>query len=721
MCFSGRSSAVVILALLLATLVVGQTADLNCLKKPYDWGGLPNFPSATHVPGIIEGADLLCDSLRIAYRRAKPEFITVFVERHQVIRFDQRDAITEYATFTLPESFDPTFDQQDLPIDRRGRDPRPLFINATVDRFAARVIGPPDHVRNLDAVGKVVRQRQKAAGRFQIAWSYVIQLPGVMPGDTVEVHYKYKLPFEENWQRLNAMRLFFEGALHKHRYHLMLEADPRQGMVHWGIAPDSVYEAEGMRRAVWTRRDLPAIADEVNARPYRDRPHLVVGTQQNAGLYMHVTASGAPVDIPYWVKVMRIRERDAHWWRRVARKKIPDAQTNRMKHFMSMYNDPSPVQQAARIHSAISSDFTFQWDDAWYDDLDRGLQKLGDQMRDHRLREISRYDFYAKYLSMLRLKYHTAYMLDKRVGAITMDWLSPVWNNEWLFVLNDGGRPMSLHPKRRRFGLLPNELPFYWEGTQALVGDMDDLWDDGALASKDPPIPELLPLPVLDPALNHRNTSATLTVDLSNLVARMDARVLLSGQYSTLCRGAWLYHEVDSTIDPQYGAILVDAAGVEGELVAFGQVQAEAPFQFPIQLEADLQARISIGVDSTWTIDLTGLLTHVVPHDLQLTGRDLPFWFDFAGSDVYSYQLRFDQPVELLQAPEAASHEVLTPYADHRLEVRSIDPSTIEVVSSLRIKREQVPMEDLGSLAPLLEQAGRNELRLRVRAAEQAP
>ena len=661
---------------------------------------------------MLEGAEVLSDSLRLTFRKAKPEFITVFFERHEVIRFDDRAAIARYGTLTLPESFDPGYDQQDLPLAERGRIPRPLYFNTTVDHFAARVIAPAESVRELVPQGKVVRQKVAWGTRYHEAWSYAIELPGIMPGEVVELHYKYVVPFQLNWQRFNAMRLFFEGPLRKRSFHLRMEASEQQGFEHWGNAPDSTRIDNGMIRSFWTRHDLPALADEVNARQHRELRHLVIGPQPFSGLYMHAMRSGQAFDIPYWAAAMRLRESQAMWWRRVAQKRVPDAQTNRMKVFLAAHPDPSPARQASHVHNAIANDFNFEEDAAWYNNDDKGLARMGDQMRDQRLRRISRYDLYSKYLSMLRLKYWTVYVADKRVGDISPDWLSPVFDNEWLFLLNDSGSATTMHPKQRRFGLLANELPFYWEGTRGIVGDVDKLWRDEEMAPELGVTPELIPIAQLRPELNQRGTDAALKIDLATRRMELEARISLSGQYSTLCRGAWLYQEVDSTIDPRCAWPLSEARGVKDPKVSMDEVQNVPPFRFHVHVEADVEGRVTIMADSTWRIDLGGLLSHVAPRDFHSEGRDLAFWFDFLGGDLYTFTLSFDRPVQLLHDqcnwPETQRH----PFASLVSSVRQLDATTIEVSRVFTVKQERVEVKDAKALDELLNAAANERFTL---------
>lgn len=706
------------LAVLLVVSVRAQRADLGCLRDHYDWGGQPALDPYAPPLEALEGADVLSDSLRIAFRRARPEFITVFFERHQVLRFGSPEAVRRYTTFSLPESLDPPYDHQDLPFARRDSLPRPIYFNAEVVFCRARKLGAEANTGALPIDGRVIRQRVKHRERFHDVWSYDLDVLGVQPGDTVEVQWKYSVPFLENASRFNAQRVFFHGALYKHRSHLLLEADGAQGIRHWGIPSDSVSVHRGTTSTFWTLHMLNAVGDEVGARWHTELPHLIIGTLQDAQFHTHRTRSGLLVDVPYWVQTMRRREANAFWWRQVALKNVPDAQTERMKDFIALFPGPDAVDRARRIHNAIANDFAFQLDDAWFDNKDLENQRMGDQLRDGRLREISRYDLYSKLIAMLRAKYWTAYLMDSRIGALSLDWLSPVWNNEWTFLLRDGDEPLHLYPKRSRHGLLAGEMPFYWEGTQALVGDVDKLWSDAELGAREPIRPELVAIPSLTAAVNERRADIRVEADLSSGLLKVEANILLAGQWSTMTRSAYLYGAVDSSVHVRYGHRLQDVAGARNVLVELGKLQEEAPYRLPIKVSFELPGRIVAQADGRWTVDLRELVSHVVDTSFKAEGRDLSYWFDFIGSDRVTIQVDFTEEAHVLEVPGNGAGSAAV---EHSVAIDQTAPGTLKIRSDLVVSKSRVWPHEAADLEAVLRSAADPPLRFTVCSAQNNP
>ena len=65
--------------------------------------------------------------------------------------------------------------------------------------------------------------------------------------------------------------------------------------------------------------------------------------------------------------------------------------------------------------------------------------------------------------------YSTAYLMDERIGIMDDGWMTPMWDSDFLIGVKDDQQVLWMHPKRGPVGLWANELPFYWQGTSALL------------------------------------------------------------------------------------------------------------------------------------------------------------------------------------------------------------------------------------------------------------
>ena len=700
-------------------------------KKPvfrdYDWGGKAEWDPQWDRPST--GTEVLDDALSIRIKNTKPQYIALFFERRQVIRFGTEEEIMQYSRFTLPESLDPSFDERLTPWSERVDRPRPNWFNVRLDEFAARIVRPDGTWGEVGVFASVDRNTVRTVATNETAWTYVLDMQAIAPGDVVEVHWKYMVPYNsnlpaargwrayewmDNWARLTSWRVFFHGEVPIRHQRIEFRYDLKHGLVLGGEPPMGRSVKGNAVTAVWLHRELPGCMDEVNARPGTDLPHITVLFAPEDGRYFRQDRlSGMLYPQPYWLQVVRKREARAAWWRQVSRKRIPDRQNQLIKAFVKEASigvpDSLTARRMERVHERIAQWFSYKDDNAWYDGLDQGLARIGEQVRDQLIRDISRYDMYSKLLNQLRLDHSTAYVLDKRIGSLTDLYLTPLWDSEFLFLVRDDDGLLLMHPKRTRMGWLANELPFYWEGSSALLVNLPMLLQDI------PSPPVFIDLPT-DLGANLRRTEIDLRIDPMAGTATASARVFLSGQFSTLCRGAYAFGTVDSTVMPVYGHRLQDAAGVRTVAMKVGDLQTDPPFRQVIELELDLSAGLHKSDDGIWTIDLKGLLEHAVPNRFTAAGRDLPFYWDFEQDDRYTLNVELPDGFAG-NIPDQPTGDVASSGASYHFRMERSDETAMRITSQLLVHEVREPADRAADLEELLSRAFRaSSLQLTIRS-----
>ena len=617
----------------------------------------------------------------------------------------------------LPESLDPAFDERLTPWSERVDPPRPNWFNVRLDEFAARIIRPDGTWGEVGVFASVDRNTVRTVATNETAWTYVLDMQAVSPGDVVEVHWKYMVPYNSNlpaarglridewidsWARLTSWRVFFHGVLPIRHQRIEFRYDLKHGLVLGGEPPLERTVKGNEVSAVWLHRNLPGCMDEVNARPGADLPHItVLFAPEDGRNFRQDRLSGMLYPQPYWLQVVRKREARAAWWRQVSRKRIPDKQNQLIKAFVKEASigvpDSLPARRMERVHEWIAQRFSYENDNACYDGLDQGLARIGEQVRDQRIRDISRYDMYSKLLNQLRLDHSTAYVLDKRVGSFSDRYLTPLWDSEFLFLVRDADGLLLMHPKRTRMGWLANELPFYWQGTSALLVNLPMLLQDI------PAPPVFIDLPE-DPGANLRRTEIDLRIDPMAGTAMASARVFLSGQFSTLCRGAYAIGTMDSTVMPVYGHRLQDAPGARKIAMKVGELQTDPPFRQVIEIHLDLSTSLHKADDGLWTVDLKGLMEHAVPDQFAAAGRDLPFYWDFVQDDRFT--IRLDLPEGFhVDLPDDVVGAVASSGASYHFRLEQSDERAMRITSHLLVREVREPVDRAAELEELLSRA----------------
>ncbi len=634
-----------------------------------------------------------------------------------MIRFASEEDILLYTRFTLPESLDPPYDQRNAAWSDSTKAARPLWFNVRLDHFAARIIRPDGTWGEVGAFASIERQQVRTARTMETAWTYVLDLQAIAPGDVVEVRWKYMVPYDlngqqtggwrafewmDNWARLTSWRIFFHGDLPIRHQRVELKYHRRHGL---RIESEAFYhlseELEDERIAVWEQRDLPACMGEVNARPGIDLPHINITLEpEDYRYWARDRLSGFAQQQPYWSYVIGKRESSALWWKRVAMKHVPDHQNALFTAFVDRTTAAIPDTLRARrmeaIHDHIAEDFTYDNDRLWYQGMDNDLARMGDQVNERRIREISRYDLYAKLVYTLGSAYSTAYLMDKRIGTMGGGWMSPLWDSDFLIGVKDVGHTMWMHPKRSGTGLFADELPFYWQGAPALISSVELL-----IGNLPPPPPLFLELPSDAKESNVRVSEIRLDISPKPTKAMGSARVLLSGQFSTLGRSAYRDLKMDPTVHPFYGDVLQRLSYGTNSDWHVRSISKEAPFRFMAETTVASPILEYTTLDSSWTITLSEMSTHAVPTNFAATGRDLPFYWDFEQDDRSIIDLHFDRSMEFLNIAEL-NVSVSTPNATLVRSVVSDSPAHVRIESLLKVTGVRELPEDAQALEQLI-------------------
>ncbi|MBK9146276.1 MAG: hypothetical protein IPM12_00495 [Flavobacteriales bacterium] len=712
-------------ALLLAALA--GSAALIAQTASFDWSDAPAWDPSWEEGRTID-SEILADELSLRIRNVKPEYISFFFERRRVVRFTEREDIKRYGAVVMPESLDPPYDELGKPYARLDTRPYPLLFNLRVDHFAARVIRPDGSWTELPVTMRSARGYSGHPVSFQATMAETHYPQGIMPGDVVEYRWKYMLPWDtnaphtlgwrgsiwmDNWARLTNWRIFFHHGLPIREQRIELLYHAKHGLEMAGAVPVHREHDGNVRRAVWEHRDLPGVMDEAGARPAEELPCIIVAfAPDDLRNLRRERLSNLPITQQPWLQAIRQREAKAMWWRRVAQTKLPDRQNRQIKGFIretcAGIPDTLKARRMEALHKRIARDFTYDADRDWYFDLDRSLARMGDQVRDERLRDISRYDLYSKLLNAEGNDHVTAYLLDKRSGRLDDRFTTPMRDNEWLFGIGDGTGMLWMHPKRQRHGWFANELPFYWEGSNALLIDLQRLIAD------DPSPPLFVELPTGDPAANVRAMEHRLRIDLDKADAAGDARILLSGQFSTLGRAAFLGDRIDSTVHPSYGhspAHLPQAALIGS---SDRGLQSDPPFRFRERQELAIAQWVTPEADGLFAMELRPFFAHAVAEGFRAESRDLPFHWDFRQSDRFIIDLEFTQPVEVMDLT-ALQGEWNCPSARYTLRATRIDARHVRIESLLQVSDETEHPEDALALETLLREVLAPSRVLRVR------
>ncbi len=690
--------------------------DFRFRKNNHQWEDPAPIPLPVKKQFEHEDAVVLKEANKVNISWVKSQFVHLYYEKKIRIKLQTKEGVERCSRVTIPESFDPLYDYSSVPNDKKNEVDRPSYFNVRIIEFEARVIKPDGTVKPVRDALEIGRRRVRVdqALRYYNALSYTFVLRHLEPGDELELYYQYEVPYRDNWFYYTNARLFFHSDLPKQDYHLIVKYHPMLGTSIANHPADSVVRTKKRIIHHWHKTDLPGCLFERGARPHFDLPHLVYQVNPNDRLYYQSDPAALYVDsVPYWRYVMRLREQRAIWLQRVAQKRIPDKQNKLVYEFVASASrsDTTTLRKAMSAHNAIAKNFEYQNDNAYFAGLDGGLERMGTYTDKRIIREISRYNLYAKIFYHLELPYYTAYLVDNRVASVNKTYTSPLLYNEFAFAIPVGNTFVYMHPKKNKFGYYADELPFYWENSNAVLGSVYRLFGEMR------PKLEFIRTHGSDAAVNYRNTNVSAKIDLEQQHINFEARVALSGQFSTMTRGKYLNAYVDSSVNPRYAQRLFEIGHVQVTENKMTYHATDYPFKTELRLKYKAGNKVKDEGNGVYAIDLRNWFNYIYLEKFDADQRQLPFYTDFVGQDHFKYYLEFDKGVEVVNKEELLAE--LNNTLGHFSVAITDAPGGIMLEVQLKVNSHRIPTHSVNDVATIyqqMEQLNKAVLRVKVTA-----
>lgn len=618
----------------------------------HDWGEEVPLPIKVQPDLADYPAVVLKDELRMSVRGQKEWYMYVYFERKQRIKIQSyEEGKLPFTNFLLPESHDPFFDSRNYPIDRSYDSIAADFVNVRMMFFAARKILPDSSTQEIRFTDRFLNGEILIWNQIEKQFRYGFELQGIQPGDEIEVHYKYEVPFWNNWMFFISQRIFFNGPYPIQEQQVKISYPRYLATIMAGVEPESVYNKSRRTHRVWNNKNLDGSVREPGIRPGSDLPHIVYSLNTNSGRYrIRLQEAKRYYPTNYALKVFQIRERNALWIRtRTLQNNHQDGQSQQVKKFIARETDGLPRDQSVlrfnRLHNVLANDFEFKSDMEYFAGRDMSLEKVGDQLSAGEMRESSRYHLYARLINLVGIKYFTTYLLDTRIGELSTDYSSSLFFNDYAFALPDDQFLNLYYPKKTRYGYGPNEFPFYLASSPAFLVDIDQLFFDEGY------FPQLISMPS-NVDENYRHTTVHVAMDLESLEAHGTIETELAGQFSTLTRSVYDFGVVDSSINPQYGRKIFWGKPVKFHNTTQTFATNYAPYTRKYSSDFTLSEPGNMTSTEDIEIPLKGWFNFVVWPDFDKYPRKLPFYIDFEGNDLIRVQISFNRPIEIRNPEE---------------------------------------------------------------------
>ncbi len=627
---------------------------------------------------------------------AKIDFLNFQITKNVTFKVLNSDGLKKFSKFVLPETFDPTY----ILHYPENRNYAQLYSKLKCNYFKGSIKSKNGQIKkviikqSIDSA-RMVMPEYDHYGYFK---KYVYEIEYMNVGDEVSIEYNYEIPYIENIGVLSSFRIFFNSDVFKENYQLAISYNddlkidiyPKNGAM-----PDSIVINEKRKTCYWSKNNLAGSISEEGSIPYLSLPHLAFTLNSNT---YKAPKSHEVKYMPMYVYYAYIRERNHPEIKNVIKSGLKAQRLFPFRDFIAsetkdITNDSLGYQTLLKIQNTIADEFSFSSDTNYFKIIDTRVPKFGEDMNVKSLRDVSKYDLYAAILLDLGIEYFTTYVCDKRTGEMDDEFYAPMYNGDILFTtLLKNNVAQYIYPKSAQFGYYLNEFPFYFEDSKARLIQLDDY----ARYRYIPVFNETLRqarLPNSTTNDNTRRSNILTSIDLDSLLISFDARINLSGQYSTLTRGLYSCNYQDKSINKLYNKKIWELNSSVSLLSSSMKINnKEFPFQASVNAQYKANNLLSKEGD-TISIDLKNWFYHVIYNNIDTTNRQLDFYPDFLGKDTYTYFLQFNKNVKLISAfPDV---EIKNDFGELIANVKQESSNTIKITSFFSVISSKVTADKI--------------------------
>lgn len=612
-------------------------------------------------------------------------YLNIIFSKKVKVKLLDEQGVAYYSNLDIPELHDKFVPQQAPVINNI----QPYLQSTNTIEFNYWVNGEkmPDPTTSHQEIYRVID------GGFGITDVFKYQLQNLKVGSTLVFEYTVEVPYRMNWQHFLGYRVFFHGVHPKMDYSFLLTI-PKDLMFDLYAVNGAVYdrtEKDGYIQVAVNLSDMNGGINESGARPHLDLPHLTFYPKPYEWQYCPYDSHYGRF-MPFHISMARGRE----WHAFNAIKKFEtgtnEPSINATREFIDAHlSGLDSVSAFLDMHNEIVEDFEFLDDRDYLAEYDTRKPRVGEHLASKKFRNINRFDSYRYLFAGLKIAYNTMYVCDNRRGRLGEYYLSPMKTNDYIFLAALDHRPTIIYPKKSKLGYYANELPFYFENTKAVRIAFSDIFLGQNQNYRDDV--DLVTLPWTPADQNSRKIFGQISL-AEDGTASMNYRVSLSGQYSSCGRHPYRNQGCDHTINPQYCEIPLGAVGTMGNpKIKITKEETVAPYNFGCNVSVD--TRITSFENDELTLSLEGLFTHVIDEIPVVKPRSLPYYADFAGTDIIGYQVQLDGNYELVSAPDFSIENA---YGKYVFQAQLNGGNTLQLNSAKLIYSEVVQPDQISQV-----------------------
>lgn len=627
----------------------------------------------------VDAITFLEDTREFAFDGVQTEVYGLTYSRKLEVRINLKEGTELFQNFKLPEPFDEV--HNDICAESRYTD---FYLNIKKPKNISIEIVRDGKRKSIDSKNPVIsttRVLNYDQNLYGDAYNFNYQIPDLKVDDVVKIEYEIYIPFNENRHELSWLRIFF---------HRKFPVKQSRVEINWVDGSpinfeyfNEAYPHQHFRRNKlfdkWEYNDLAPALNEPKSHPHEELPHVIIQIKKEPSVGNIRVPDEFYARLPVY-NFLRKLHNDA-----LAQKVgSTNLQQKHLRDFISMQlpddrTDTTDLADLKHIFNQIATDFTYEADSEYYSGEQLFEPKFATQLLEKKIRETDKQLAYANILLKLEQPFFLVHIADKRTTVLSEGYLKPLYNTDLIFgPILKTGQIVYLYPKRSKSGLLLDELPFYFEGTNAVLMTFQ-------LSAK--PLSETFiypskvfsQTPESKASDNVRNVAVSINV-IDGKNALCEQKIRLNGQFSTLMRGKYLKNENFPYVDEEYNQIIWENLNYS-KLTYSAEIE-NTSFPFNTIINADYV------LDIQQSIPIGDFIRHIVPILHEENPRTLSYHADFLCHDRIFVNINTP---DNFNADIPQRIHISNGFAEYHFDISKHDSAGgYQMLSELKIKRAKV-------------------------------
>ena len=228
-------------------------------------------------------------------------------------------------------------------------------------------------------------------------------------------------------------------------------------------------------------------------------------------------------------------------------------------------------------------------------------------------------------------------ILDRRLGVHSNTYRAHERYELHFFALPVMGYYKFFIPRSNGLKYYPDELPFYYEGTNCVLfpRNTKTMPDKSKLQNI-----KFIKTPLSTHNENIRTENAVFKINLDSSIIHVTTKENLSGQFSTILRHYYNKDCIDSTIKFQYFKKCIEKPKSSNASVKLSSQSKTYPFKASYVCSENIST-------SKVQIDLTGWFSFLFSENDFKNKITQDYYLDFTYTDTYNFMLEFNKPVTI--------------------------------------------------------------------------